>query len=264
MIDLNYIQEWRDSIAPWQESWQTEQDLVICRALVAIFSDDYLREHLAFRGGTALHKLFLHPPPRYSEDIDLVQIKAESIKPIMQRLGEVIDFFEEPRNTKHGGHGIKALYRFNSELENIRLRLKIEINCKEHNSVFPLINFPFEVKSDWFSGECNIHTFDVHELLATKLRALYQRKKGRDLFDLDYARKHLDIDWVKVVECFKKYITDATGKRPPSQKEFMITMESKIGQLAFDGDMEAILRPGVEYDQAEAWEWMKDNLLELI
>ena len=44
-----------------------EQDLVICRALVSIFSDEFLRANLAFRGGTALHKLYLSPQPRYSE-----------------------------------------------------------------------------------------------------------------------------------------------------------------------------------------------------
>lgn len=258
MVAEAYIQQWRETIAPWQKSWQVEQDLIICRTLVAIFSDEYLHEHLAFRGGTALHKLFLHPAPRYSEDIDLVQIKPEPIKPIMERLNKVIDFFEEPRNTKHGGHGIKALHKFTSQVEGVRHKLKIEINCKEHSSVFPLVKFPFGVKSDWYTGSCDIHTYDIHELLGTKLRALYQRKKGRDLFDLDYARRHLDIDWAKVVECFKAYVTASTGNRPPSQKEFLITMESKIGQLPFDGDMEAILRPGVEYSQEEAWEWVQE------
>jgi predicted nucleotidyltransferase component of viral defense system len=264
MIAEAYIQKWRESSAPWQKSWQVEQDLIISRALVAIFSDEYLHEHLAFRGGTALHKLYLQPAPRYSEDIDLVQIKPGPIKPIMQRLNEAIDFFELPRNTKPNLHGIKALHKFTSQVEGVRHKLKIEINCKEHNSVFPLIKFPFEVKSDWYMGSCDIHTYDMHELLGTKLRALYQRKKGRDLFDLDYARRHLDVDWSKVVECFKKYVTDATGKRPPSQKEFMITMKSKIDQLDFYGDMEAILRPGVEYSQDAAWEWIQEEIVEMI
>ncbi|MFT6334268.1 MAG: putative nucleotidyltransferase component of viral defense system [Halioglobus sp.] len=263
MIDIKTIEAWKE-IAPWQQMWQTEQDLIISRCLVAIFSDEYLNEHLAFRGGTALHKLYLQPAPRYSEDIDLVQIKPEPIKPIMQRLNEVIDFFELPRNTKHGGHGIKAVHRFHSELENIKLRLKIEINCKEHSSVFPLVKFPYEVKSDWFNGSCNIHIYDIHELLGTKLRALYKKKKGRDLFDLDYARRHLDLDMEKIIHCFKSYITDATGKRPPSQKEFIINIKSKIGHLHFDGDMEAILRSGVAYDQTEAWEWLQKSILPLI
>lgn len=75
MIPQAYITEWSNNV-PWQTNEQVEQDLVICRALVALFQDDFLAENLAFRGGTALHKLYLQPQPRYSEDIDLVQIKS--------------------------------------------------------------------------------------------------------------------------------------------------------------------------------------------
>ncbi len=52
-----------------------EQDLVISRALVELFSRKTIAENLAFRGGTALHKLHLAPAMRYSEDIDLVQMR---------------------------------------------------------------------------------------------------------------------------------------------------------------------------------------------
>lgn len=83
MIKENYIREWYEFV-PWKDMLMVEQDLIICRALVSIFSDDFLRENLAFRGGTALHKLFLHPQPRYSEDIDLVQIHPGPIKPEIQ------------------------------------------------------------------------------------------------------------------------------------------------------------------------------------
>lgn len=69
MIPRRYILEWKE-FAPWPDDAQVEQDLVIERALVEIFSDEFLSEHLAFRGGTALHKLFLKPQVRYSEDID--------------------------------------------------------------------------------------------------------------------------------------------------------------------------------------------------
>ena len=129
MIPKEHIVQWRDSV-PWKDFYQVEQDLVICRAVVELFSDDFLKEHLAFRGGTALHKLYLNPAPRYSEDIDLVQVQPGPIKPIMQRIEEVIAFFEEPRKTAVRGHGAKALYRFTSAYEGIRLRLKLEINCK--------------------------------------------------------------------------------------------------------------------------------------
>jgi len=118
MIPKPYIAKWQE-YAPWKQFYQVEQDLVISRALVEIFSDEFLRENLAFRGGTALHKLYLNPAPRYSEDLDLVQIKPGPIKPIMERLKDVITFFEEPRKTQVKGHGAKALHRFTSEYEEI-------------------------------------------------------------------------------------------------------------------------------------------------
>jgi len=260
MIPKPYIAKWQEQ-APWKQFYQVEQDLVISRALVEIFSDDFLRENLAFRGGTALHKLYLNPAPRYSEDIDLVQIKPGPIKPIMQRLNAIITFFEEPRKTQVRGHGAKALYRFTSEYEEIRLRLKLEINCKEHFNVLPWVDFPFEVESDWFSGSAKIRTYSINELLGTKLRALYQRSKGRDLFDLDYSRLYMELDAEQILKCFKEYTKFSTGNRPPSQKEFLMNIEEKEQDPNFTGDMEALLRPEIKYDQETAFRWLKDELI---
>ena len=80
MIPRDFITEWRQH-ASWTEDSQVEQDLIICRALVEIFSVDATARTLAFRGGTALHKLHLPPAARYSEDIDLVQMAAGPIGP---------------------------------------------------------------------------------------------------------------------------------------------------------------------------------------
>lgn len=261
MIPKPYIAEWQ-SHAPWKEFGQVEQDLIISRTLVEIFSDDFLRENLAFRGGTALHKLYLYPAPRYSEDIDLVQIQPGPIKPIMKRLGEVITFFEEDRRTQVKGHGAKAFYRFTSEYEEIRMRLKLEINCKEHFNVLDWVDFPFEVESEWFSGKVKIRTYSINELLGTKLRALYQRSKGRDLFDLDYSRLNIELNPDQILQCFKEYITFATGNRPPSKVEFLLNIEEKEKDPDFTGDMEALLRSEIAYDQGAAFEWLKNEIIE--
>lgn len=260
MIPQAYIDEWKRQ-APWPSTAYIEQDLLISRTVVAIFSDEFLHENLAFRGGTALHKLYLQPAPRYSEDIDLVQVKPGPIGPIMQRLREVIDFFEEPRKTKVGGHGAKAFYRFTTEYEQIRAKVKVEINGKEHFNVLPWVDFPFRIENTWFTGEAMVRTYDINELLGTKLRALYQRSKGRDLFDLDYAYRHLELDYSKILHCFKEYITFSTGNRPPSQAEFLINLEEKENDPIFMGDMEAIIRPEVTYDPKKAMMWVKEDII---
>ncbi|MEM8569201.1 MAG: nucleotidyl transferase AbiEii/AbiGii toxin family protein [Bacteroidota bacterium] len=263
MIAKPYIAKWQ-KYAPWKEFSQVEQDLIISRTLVELFSDDFLKENLAFRGGTALHKLYLDPAPRYSEDIDLVQIKEGPIKPIMERIGEVITFFEEDRKTDNRGHGIKALYRFNSEYEGIRMRLKLEINCREHFNVLDWVDFPFAVQSGWFNGNCEIRTYNINELLGTKLRALYQRSKGRDLFDLDYARLNMDVNTDEIIQCFRRYTSFSTENKLPSRKEFLQNIESKENDPDFTGDMEALLRPEIEYNPHEAFEWLKKEVIEKI
>ena len=228
--------------------------------MVELFSDEFLNEHLAFRGGTALHKLYLNPAPRYSEDIDLVQIKPGGIGPILKQIKKVITFFEEDRKTSVGAHGGKAFYRFVSEYEEIRLRLKIEINGKEHFNVLDWVEFPFTMENDWFSGSANIKTYNINELLGTKLKALYQRKKGRDLFDLDYSRLNMELDINQIIQCFNEYMKFSVG-HVPTQKQFLLNIEEKEQDAEFTGDMEGLIRSGIEYDQKAAFEWLKNEVI---
>lgn len=259
MIPKPFIARWSDK-APWVSFDQVEQDLIISRKLVSIFSDAFLRENLAFRGGTALHKIYLHPAPRYSEDIDLVQINRGPIKPIMKRIDEVINFFDKPRNTKISGHGAKALYHSESEYEGLKLRVKIETNCKEHFHVLKWVDLPLSVENGWFTGEAQIKTYELNELLGTKLRALYQRKKGRDLFDLYYSRNHAGFNVEELTACFNSYMKFSTNSVPTS-RQFELNMEEKEKDPIFSGDMEALLRPSIEYDEKSAFYWLKNEVI---
>ena len=85
MIPRAHITAWR-AHAPWSTDAQVERDLIVSRAIVEVFSDPLLSGRVAFRGGTALHKLYLTPPVRYSEDIDLVQVEGGPIGDIMTAL----------------------------------------------------------------------------------------------------------------------------------------------------------------------------------
>jgi predicted nucleotidyltransferase component of viral defense system len=181
MIPQSYITAWRKQ-APWQEDFQVEQDLIIQSSIIALFGDEFVRERLAFRGGTALHKLFLKPAARYSEDIDLVQVKPEPFGPIIDKIRETLTFLGTPRITQKQ-HNNTLVYRFTSE-DNVPIKPKVEVNTREHFSVFGLINMPVKLESAWNKDESAVSVFSLDELLATKLRALYRRKKGRDLFDL--------------------------------------------------------------------------------
>lgn len=47
MIPRPYISQWQE-YAPWKSFVQVEQDLIISRTLIALFSDEFLNENLAF------------------------------------------------------------------------------------------------------------------------------------------------------------------------------------------------------------------------
>jgi len=98
MIPRRYIEEWKEH-APWPDNAQVEQDLIIERSLIAIFSDEILQASLAFRGGTAFHKLYLKPQARYSEDIDLVQINEEPIRqrPLSSKQTQHLFLFQQEK-----------------------------------------------------------------------------------------------------------------------------------------------------------------------
>ena len=81
---------------------------------------------------------------------------------------------------------------------------------------------------------------------------------------MHFARQNKELNHDEIVQCFKEYTHFSTGKKPPSQKEFLINLEEKEIDLDFIGDMEALLRPDVEYNQEAAMKWLKDELIERI
>jgi predicted nucleotidyltransferase component of viral defense system len=261
MIPQAYIAEWSNTV-PWQTNEQVEQDLVICRALVEIFKDDFLANSLAFRGGTALHKLYLQPQPRYSEDIDLVQIRAGSIGNIIDHIRKALSFLGKAK-VEVGETMATIKFRFESEFPPIvLLRFKIETNCREHFTVLGWEKKPFEIKSSWFSGECNLITYQLEELLGTKLRALYQRRKGRDLFDLWKALTYSTIDPDLLLKCYQQYMHFSLEKPIPTKKEFLMNMEAKKTDADFLGDTAALLRFGEKYNPEEAFKIVIETLIE--
>lgn len=260
MIPRAHITAWR-SKAPWSTDAQIEQDLVICRAVVDLFSDELLAREVAFRGGTALHKLHLTPPGRYSEDIDLVQVNAGPFGPVMDAVRARLDRWLGKPQWKQGEGRVTFFYRFESETKPITpLRLKVETNTREHFCVLGPRKARFQVDSPWYSGAADVLTYEPEELLGTKLRALYQRKKGRDLFDLSEALTRLaGLDPEKVVTCFKRYL-EGDGHRV-TRAEFEKNLAQKIDDKVFLSDVPPLLALGVSFEPAAALERVREAFL---
>ena len=260
MIPSASITAWSNTF-PWVDPHFIEQDLVLCRVLTELFSDDLIASKLAFRGGTAIHKLYLLPQPRYSEDIDLVQLTPEPIGAVLSRIREILSYLGSP-NIKQAHNNNTVIYRFMSEsLPHTNLRIKIEINCQEHLNILGLATVPFEVQNPWFTGNCGIITYTMDELIGTKIRALYQRRKGRDLFDIYYAHMRGFLDISNTIFCYKKYMDHAVGY-VPSAKQYMENLSGKLNNPAFRADMEPLLRPSIEYDINKAYEEFQKHYIE--
>lgn len=188
---------------PWPTPEQVEQDLLLSRAICAIASDDYLGDELVFRGGTALHKLHLDRPFRYSEDLDYVRRTGGGIAPLTQsltRLGESLGFEVRTRVSEHP----KVYWRTHAD-SGVPLRIKIEVNTHERSPALPLIHHEHRIDSSWWAGAALVQTFQPIELVATKIRALYQRSKGRDLFDLWLALTHVHLEPADILAAFGPY-----------------------------------------------------------
>jgi len=206
------------AVVPWPAQYQVEQDLLLCQAMVALFEDAFLSSQVAMRGGTLLHKVHLPPPARYSEDIDLVVVgtrPAEHIRRAIRRVlnavlgapkASVWDTLKLAiRNTVKPSRVLRMTYLARSIIEPGRtLEIVVEANVTErkpHRSVVEMpFSFPFRDKFI----QTRVKAFDVYEMLGTKMRAMFQRKRGRDLFDLYWAltKSPNHIDWPRLSHRF--------------------------------------------------------------
>ena len=262
MIPRANITAWRQK-APWPTNEQVEQDLVLSRVLVDMFSSEDIVERAVFRGGTALHKLFFGAPGRYSEDIDLVQRDAGPIGVLVDTIRERVDPWLGVPQWKQGQGRFTLLYKFETSFAPVtRMRVKIEINTREHFSVLPLARYNFTVDNPWFQGAAELPVYQFSELLGTKLRALYQRKKGRDLYDLWLALERTEVDKEQVVECFMRYI--AQGGDSVSRAQFEANLHDKLVDEAFLGDIRPLIPGDVDYDPVIAGAIVQRELISLL
>jgi predicted nucleotidyltransferase component of viral defense system len=264
MISKEYIQAWKTH-APWGSEAQVEQDLVISRALCELYSEPKIRETLAFRGGTSLQKIFFDSPARYSEDIDLVQIPKEKMGDVAGIVRAKLEpWLGKPQvDTKPGRFTMR--FRFDSTEQPVqKMKLKVEINIAEHFSVFGHEEKNFSMASDYFSGDCKITTFTIEEIMGTKLRALYQRKKGRDLFDFACVFKAFPkLSDEKLVQCFLAYMK--YGGHSVTRTDFEKAIHEKRSDPAFTSDISPLLPEGTDdFDYNKAFDEVGQRLVALV
>ncbi len=206
MFKKDFIKEWGD-VVPWEEDYRLLQDLVISRALVEFFSDEYLRDEHRYRGGTALNKLHYPESYRYSEDIDMARMKPGPNGPVLDRLREILEPWLGEGQYKPSQVASKLLFEVaNLSSEGRGNILKLEMSYKDKFVLDRQVTMPFQMSHTWFSGSVEVPAFSSEEVLASKLRALLGRNKGRDLLDHDHAlRNKVGLDIPHIMKMFGEF-----------------------------------------------------------
>ena len=263
MIPLKEIAPWR-SKAPWSDDLMVEQD----QAVGAIFSDEKLRRQLAMRGGTVLHKGHLAPASRYSEDIDLVLTAKRSrsgisadiaavLKPLLGEPSEVVrtTVTLAVRNFLSKSEVARVTYVYGPTSSLAALaKLKIEVNLNEQVSLFPLTSVPIELPMTGGGiTSVLVPSYDLDEMLGTKLRALLQREHGRDLYDLWWAWAASQapgavarVQPARVADAFRYYMAQEGSTFSAADVEAELIR--RMGSKKFLSDMVGYLPVGARYD----------------
>jgi predicted nucleotidyltransferase component of viral defense system len=274
----------RDVIAhqafvPWPNQRQVEQDLLLCQAMTALFNDEFLRTQIAMRGGTLLHKVHLAPPARYSEDIDLVVIgdrPEDHVRKAIRRV--LIGVLGRPsksiwesvrlavRNTVRPSRVLRLTYRVPSQIEptGTPLEIVVEANVTERTPHRPIARMELRHSFRGQDAVAIVNGFDIHEMLGTKMRAMFQRRRGRDLFDLYWALTNspTPVEPASIVESFRHYM-DQEGTTA-GRDEFVGILREHLKDRSFLADMTPLLRTGISYDPLIAGDYVIRHLLSLL
>lgn len=266
------------AMVPWAAQHQVEQDLLLCRAMVALFDDKFLSAQIAMRGGTLLHKAHLAPPARYSEDIDLVVVGTRPPDHIRRAIRRVLtNVLGAPkasvwdtlalaiRNTVKPSRVLRMTYAMRSIIEpNRALGIVIEANVTERKPHRDVVELPFSFPFRDKPVQSRIKGFDIHEMLGTKMRAMFQRKRGRDLFDLFWAltKSPTPVDPAAIIASFEHYLKQEGTKA--GRSEFIGILDNHLKDRGFCSDMQPLLRTDIHYDPQAAGKYVKTHLLNLL
>jgi len=168
-----------------------ELDYRLVQALNMLYQDNFLAERLYMKGGTAINKLYLGETSRLSVDLDFNHIgQKEQVLKERRKVRERITGLLKKQDNSY-----VIYYKPRYEQTTIKVRyetvvgptqrFKVEIS---HIERFPILE-PVEKQLGTPSGQLSIITYQLEELTATKLRALFERLKGRDVYDLFFISK---------------------------------------------------------------------------
>lgn len=261
MIPRAFITEWQARV-PWPQPYQVEQDLILSRLMIEIATNELLKDELVMRGGTCLHKLHLAEPYRYSEDLDYVRRTHSGIKPYLDELREIATRVGlEVHAVGRSGQMVHLILDADPTIPPGRIRIKVETNIAETDFFADPTAIDHEVESRWWSGAAPVWTFLLPEMMSTKSRALYQRRKGRDLFDLWLVLTREKPDPEMIVAGLCHYMKENVF----TYAELAENLGDKLNDVGFRADLESLIVAAPEgYDIVAAADLVMEELGSLL
>ncbi len=203
-----------------------DKDYVLGHLVAGIFDNQFLEEHLIFKGGTCLRKCYFKNY-RFSEDLDFTAVSLLNKNQLNLNFKNVIQKLESKYEILFGNYIIKDIlyqnklmgYQFsipfwganhskNTQPNFSQSLPKIKIEITLHEIIlFPrkhlsLIHLYSDILSDHI-----ITCYSIEEIISEKLRSILQRHycAPRDYYDLWYLMKNNDnIGWKNIMKAFKK------------------------------------------------------------
>lgn len=183
-----------------------EKDYVIGWLLWGIGSDPDLSVHWAFKGGTSLKKCYIETW-RFSEDLDFTVLpggpdKPEMIDPVIKRILERvhdesgIDFSVRSPAFKYNEKYLytegSIYYRGPRNSPN-PARIKLDISGSEKISRLTVLRTISHPYTDSLPAPSQVRCYAFEEVFAEKLRAMGERGRPRDLYDIVLLFRRRDL-----------------------------------------------------------------------
>ena len=174
-----------------------EKDYFLAIAIKIVYSSS-LSKVLIFKGGTALHHVYL-PQLRFSEDLDF-STNAKAIDP-----EEIKEIFRE-----YNFFEIKKEYHSKASFKIERLlfkgplgqsnSIKIDIDFIQ-NTLLPPLDMVYKNN---YNIDASVKVMDIREIAAEKIRAMSNRVRYRDFFDFTLIYNELKPDMKEVISLISK------------------------------------------------------------
>jgi predicted nucleotidyltransferase component of viral defense system len=235
-------------------------DYRLTQALNAIYDDAFLSAQLRLKGGTALNKLFFPAANRLSVDLDF-NVIGTKVQVLAER-GEIADRVRALLSEQDAGYALAHDYRYEQSTIQAaftplsggpRQHMKLELSFIER---VPILGE--ETRALVLPGgeTAAVKTYRLEELTATKLRALYGRRKGRDIYDLWQIGAHeLDERATRKLMLYYFYHARMVFHYPT----FRANVEEKLNRRGFADDVRGLIRVGHKFDWAIASQAVLDR-----